>query len=196
MSDRARRRRRRVFLSYLVFTVAVFLGFRHLGPAVITIRSDALAPVLQNGDTVLARRNTKTLERGSTVLVRAPLQTGSRFGDLVRGLRARRAGDEFASSVGRPVVRIVVGLPGEQVQWDHRIISAGTASFDLVFLHPDLPSPESVLQLGPDEYFLLSVQPGRADSRVVGPIAASEILFRVQSIIFPAYRRGVIEPFE
>ncbi|TVR66051.1 MAG: hypothetical protein EA427_16845 [Spirochaetaceae bacterium] len=193
MGDRAKRRRRRFFFSYLLLAVISFAVFRSLGPVIITVRGTSLSPVLEDGDIVLARRGTRDLERGSVVLARAPLRTGSRAGELFHRLRYRFSDSPPPGPVGRPVPRVVAGLPGDLIQWDHRGVLVGSDRYEVILLHQDLPGPEETVLLGDDEFFLLALQPGRADSRIVGPLDRSRILFRIQSIILPVDRRGIVE---
>lgn len=193
MSDRAKRKRRRLFFSYLLLAGLVFALVRVFGPAIIAVRSTALSPVIQEGDIVLARRGTEQLGRGSLVITRAPLRTGSRTEDVIQRLRQRFSDTAPPRPVVHPVPRIVAGLPGDEVRWDHQSVSVGALRYDLTILHEALPQREQTVLLGEDEFFLLSLQPGRADSRIVGPVDRSSILFRIQSVILPVHRRGIVE---
>lgn len=113
----------------------------------------------------------------------------------VRSFRNRRQEEPLPSPVGRPVPRIAVGLPGETVTWDHQRITIDSANFDILLLHDRLHQPETTITLGDEEFFVVSLQPGRADSRIVGPVDRSTIRFHVQSIIWPIDRRGVLAPY-
>lgn len=170
----------------------MFLLFRAFGPALITIRGSTLDPILRSNDVILARRNTQNLSRGSLVIAGAPLQTGSWIQRQFDRFLPRTSGTRTDAPIGEPVLRIVVGLPGETVSWDHRGVSIGTVRYGNVILDEHLPHPERSVQLDDDEFFLIALRPGRADSRIIGPVDRSSILFRVQSIVWPAERRGVL----
>ncbi len=153
-----------------------------------------MEPLLQTGDIVLARRVRNGIPRGAVVVTNAPLRTGFALIPRLRALINRE--DAVPVPVGRPVPRIVLGLPGETVAWDHSGVTVGGRRYETLMLHEDLPLDEEVLELGEEEFFLLSLQPGRADSRIIGPVSRNALRFRVQSIVWPGDRRGVLDPAE
>lgn len=163
-----------------------------MGPSIITVRGSSLDPFLRSGDVVLVRRGTDGIHRGSIVFTEAPLRTGSLLQRVYLRLRYRDAEQRPPMPVGRPVARIVAGLPGETVVWNDRRVLIGAEQYDLTLLHEDLPHPDVTVTLGPDEFFLVAHQPGRADSRIIGPVERRGIRFRVQTILLPAERRGAV----
>lgn len=180
----------------------VFLLYRTYGPALVTITGDSFSPIVREGDVVLARRDTRKMDRGAIVLVEAPVELRAPLreipGRLLESLFRRPPlhrgpGDDRTAVVGRPVIRLILGLPGETVSLEGAEIRVGESGFTTAVLHDELPLRQQAWNLGPDEFFLIALHPGRVDSRVIGPVSRSKILFRVQSIVWPRERRRVLE---
>nr|WP_083914281.1 S26 family signal peptidase [Alkalispirochaeta alkalica] len=194
MSDRSKRKgRRAIVVVYLLFALAVYLGFRSYGPALISVQGTSLAPFLLEGDLVLAHRGTAVLERGALVFARAPFRTTPTLGERIT--RFRRGGQEsWPVPVGSPVLRFVAAVPGDRVIWDHQAVTVGGQRYPIPYLHPDLPHRQEEVLLGEGEFFLLALEPGRADSRVTGAVSEQDLLFRIQSVVWPRERRKVLDP--
>ena len=130
-----------------------------------------------------------------------PIRTGNRLEDLWRQIRSRRGGEPFRPSMGEPVLRVVLGLPGDQVHWGGAadVVKSSrdgqTYRYTLPVLHHLLDQDEETILLEDGWFFLVALQPGRADSRATGAVPAAAIHFRVQSIIWPRERRGLLDPF-
>lgn len=192
MSDRNRRKFRRLLVRYTLLAILTFLVFRQFGPALVSVRGGSLAPVIAAGDVLLVRRNTSELHHGTTVLVDAPIRTGTTIEDLLQRVSGTVTTPAAVRAVRGPVLRVVAGLPGETIRWNNEGLFRDGEFVPLEPLHPELTAPEQTLRLEDGEFFLITLQPGRGDSRVVGPIHRDSIRFRVQSIIWPRERRRVL----
>ncbi|SIQ01076.1 Signal peptidase, peptidase S26 [Alkalispirochaeta americana] len=195
MSDRSKRKGLRgILVLHLLFVVAVYVGFRSYGPALISVQGTSLAPLLVEGDLVLAHRDTKVLQRGTLVFARAPFRTTPTLRERIARFRSDGPREPYPHPVGGPVLRFVAALPGDRVIWDHQGVSVGSARYTIPYLHRDLPHRQEEILVQEGEVFLLALEPGRADSRVVGVVSEEDLLFRVQSIVWPRERRKVLYP--
>ena len=87
-----------------------------------------------------------------------------------------------------PVVKLLVGLPGEAVAVRRDCLWIDDRALDLG--RPVVGSSPGRWQLGPDEYFLLSVNLALGtDSRHTGPVSGEALLGRGWLVYAPSERR-------
>ncbi|MDA3950184.1 MAG: S26 family signal peptidase [Spirochaeta sp.] len=199
MTDRFRRQqnRRRRRLVFLV-GVVVFFVVRLVGPGTAIVRTTSLEPMLQSGDVVRVTRPGSQLDRGDTVSWRPPGGT-RRFGpfQMIRSPLSNAPEDKNAiTGQPRSVPRIVAATADDQVSWDDRNVTVRSDGevrrYALPPLHARLVSPVRQVRLQPGEIFVVALQPGRIDSRVIGPVDADTVLFRITRIMWPANRRAAV----
>ena len=196
MTDRFRRQqsRRRRRLVLLIAVIAFFV-WRLIGPGIAIVRTTSLEPMLQSGDVVRMARSGSPVERGDTVLWRPP--GGPRRFDFLQIVRGRLANSRTDGGVTtrqlRFVPRIVVATAGDQVSWNDRNVTVrrdgDVRRYTLPPLQARLVSPVRQLRLQAGELFLVALQPGRIDSRIIGPVSSDTILFFITRIMWPANRR-------
>lgn len=199
MTDRYRRqqrRRRRVFR--LVLVLAVILTWRFFGPGIAVIRTEALQPLFQFGDIVWTSPRRVAVERGDTVSVGLPF--GSPYSLRRLGRLIPWIGDDKPTTVEQPrfAPRIVVAVAGDRVTWNDRLIVVRTqrdtvSRYAFPPVHPRLTQPTRQRRVPPDSVFVVALQPGRIDSRVLGPISTQEVGRRFTRILLPANRRRLVD---
>ena len=205
MLNRNRSGRRRRLLRTLAVILVAFALWRLTGPGLAIVRSDSLAPVLQPGDVVWVGRTRGLPPRGSVVLIEAPVSDDAWLpARLLDAMRERlsggeRAAAEQADAPDAMVPRIVAALPGDRVSWNDRSISIRTDSGELIRhaprpVHPDLSQAVRRRRVPDDRLFLIGMGPGLIDSRIAGPLPASTVRRMVRRIVWPAERRGLVEP--
>lgn len=151
---------RPLLLSVLAISLLLGLGARAFVVRPLTVSSSSMSPTLCPGDRILVRlwdRGIEKLHRGDLVVF-----------------------DEDAAT--SPVVKRVVGLPGDDVEIrdaelfvnDQHVVEpyVDHASIDALYYGPVSVPDQSVLVLG-DE------RAGSVDSREYGPIHASQLVGRV-----------------
>jgi type IV secretory pathway protease TraF len=160
----------------------------------MVVRDQALSPSLEPGDVVLARRRRAEMaERGGIVALRTEADSGSLISRLAESVRARR--DDEDNAVRRRALRfrMVAARPGDTVAWSDRTVTVRGGDdlrrWNLAPLHPLLTSPVRQARMASGELFLVTMAPGYADSRVLGPVSTSAVVYRVTRILWPANRR-------
>lgn len=199
-----RSRRRRVFRVVFLFSVT-FAAFRFFGPALVIIAGEAITPVTEPGDVVLARPFRRTPpERGDFVLVDTPFQGEHQFVALLRFLGERIPYVPVptvaqTAGVSALVPRVVVAVPGDTVVWTGTEVIVTPSNtigpgWELPRepLHDALVQPEQQRTLSGDEYFLIALQPGYVDGTVSQPVQRRSIRYRIESVVLPPERRTVI----
>jgi len=202
MTDRFRRqknRRRRRLIALLA--LAVFSVWRFSGPGIAVIRTASLEPMLRSGDVVFMARTRSRVAAGDTVSWRPP-GGGRRFGlSAIIDRFSDGTRDDDPAGVGGPVQehpvsvpRIVIASAGDQVSWNDRNVTVHsgeqTRRYTFSPLHSRLTSAVRQVRLRPDELFVVSLEPGRIDSRIVGPVDVNTVRFRITRIMWPANRRN------
>lgn len=196
-ADRNRARRRRGLWRLLLLFLTTVLLTHLFGPTVMVVRDQALSPSLEPGDVVLARRRRAALaERGGIVALRTEAESGSFIMSIVDSVRARRDDSDNADNpVRRRALRfrMVAARPGDTVAWSDRTVTVRGGDdlrrWNLAPLHPLLTSPVRQARMASGELFLVTMAPGYADSRVLGPVSTSAVVYRVTRILWPANRR-------
>ena len=138
-----------------------------IGQRRAVIRGFSMLPLLAPGEVVLFDRLAYRLgrpTRGDVVLVRAP------------------------APAAPTLAKLLVGLPGEEVAVRRDRLWINGRTLDLG--RPIVGSSPGRWQLGPDEYFLLSVNVALGtDSRHTGPVAGPALLGRGWLVYAPTDRR-------
>lgn len=147
--------------------LAVVCGLR------VQVRGPSMYPLLKPGERVLFDRLAYALRpprRGEVVLVAPPRGPGERL------------------------VKLLVGLPGEQVAVAEDALSVNGRPLSLP--EPLVGSLPGHWRLGPDEYFVLSsaVEIG-TDSRHFGPVPRRALLGCARLVYWPPAGRRPIVPF-
>lgn len=197
MADRSRRRSVRKTLTWIALPIVIAVVWRLAGPGIVIIRNDSVAPFLVTGDVVLARPSRGVPPRGAIVLA-PPIFAPS--GTILDRLRIT-AEESIEARQDRLVPRIVAALPGDDVTWsESSIVAAGGSAGEVVYrvnpetLHQMITQDTRRLALGGEELFLTTLGEGRFDSRILGPVPAGTVRYRVTRILWPADRRRPIPP--
>lgn len=181
-SNRGRKRRSRIRRSLTVVGLGALLTFA-AGLRVFRFDSSAIAPVVMDGDYVLAWRRIGRPKLDSVVLARNPLEAG--------GATLRRRAEP------RLVPRLVVASGGDSVQWTATAVriahqNGSERALRLVPLAVGLEQPAQSRNLAPRQAFLIALAPGRIDSRVLGPVADRTVRRRVIAVVWPPERLQVL----
>lgn len=191
MTDRFRKRKsRRRWLTRGIFLVTVAVVWRLIGPGIAVVRNSSVSPALQPGDIVLLERPRRGIAPGDVVISRLPISSHPLM-DLLPG-------EKGALEASSRAPRIVVASGADFVAWTDRRVTVRTSRGDgsaYVFspLHSRLTRPTRQRSLTQSELFLVALEPGRIDSRVIGPVDRSYVSFRVSRIIWPADRRAIVD---
>lgn len=190
-----------LFMTFIIFPVAN--------------KSDSMSPDIPAGSYEFVSPLLKNPERGDVILLQnykdgkmSPLKRILRTISLFVTVHKWQPFEENPVSGTRPVLRRVVGLPGDTIYIDRYVVfikPAGQSHFLTEFeltnsrynakiLVPpalwdsDLGARASISQitLGNDEYFVLGDDRlSSADSRIWGPVKQSSILGRALVLYFP-----------
>lgn len=190
-----------LFMTFIVFPVAN--------------KSDSMSPDIPAGSYEFVSPLLKNPDRGDVVLLqnysngrRSPLKRLLRTVSLFVTVHKWQPFDESPVAGTRPVLRRVVGLPGDTIYIDRYVVfikPAGESHFLTEFeltnskynakiLVPpagwdsDLGSRASVskITLGPDEYFVLGDDRlSAADSRIWGAVKQNAIIGKAMMLYFP-----------
>lgn len=190
----SRDRKRRVFPVLLLLIFVITLA-RLAGPAVVSIRGDALQPILSDGDLVFVRRARDIPRRESVVLSanpRTPAGAATRVLKSIADRFDRRETTDYDPSPTVP--RIVAGIPGDLVIFDiNTVIIRGERGYlhrySIDPLYEGIRSERQEIRLEENQVFLLSTDAGHADSRIIGAVSADHVRFSVFAILWPADRR-------
>jgi len=221
----AQRQERRSALSVVLFIAlfaAVFWLFHSFLFTMYRVGSQTMNPGIADGDRVIATPLYRTGEHAVTAV---PFFATAARGDLVVIEPAETSSQGFISSaidsivafatlqrvrpfsdprslVSKPVIRRIVGLPGDTIYLDKSVLHIKTpdsahflTEFEIVEKNYDIAIdvlPEgwtsnlpfsdfsNEITLGPDEYFILCDNRQTAsDSRIWGPISGSRIRAKV-----------------
>ncbi|MEZ4552686.1 MAG: signal peptidase I [Dehalococcoidia bacterium] len=141
-----------------------------------------------------ARRTFRTIEVAGESM--SPALRPGEFLLVRRGLPREAAGRivYLHAESGRPLVKRIVGVPGESLRvGDHVEVNGHTLVED--YAHGTVParSYRGVNQLGPDEYFVLGDNRGAStDSRHFGPVGQDAIEGIVWLRYWPLARLGPV----
>lgn len=171
----------RIFNWLLIIGVALLLAWfcANFFCRQVNVTGDSMSPVLENGDHVLVNR--------LSYLISSPDR-----GDIIV---FKPNGNEHA----RSYVKMVVGLPGETIQYqDGAIYIDGEKKYDesdfTGFEDPGVLAEE--VRIGTDEYFVLGLNPGSGeDSRMVdiGNVKRDHIEGSAWFIVFPQSKFGFLK---
>ena len=161
-------RSRRIIAGSIAVTVLAAAALRGVLRR-FEIREASMAPALESGDWVIAKRSTGTIARGDIVVFDDPTGTGMNLVKRVIGI----AGEQAMIENGRVTIdgavladRWATGVTGPDGSWD---------------------IPEGhVWVLGDNR------PASRADSRLFGPIPAESIQWRVTARYWPSKRAGMV----
>ncbi len=201
MTDRFRKaqRRRRLVRRTILFILAVFV-WRFFGPGNALIDTSSLSPLLEKGDVVFVRPVRSLPSRYTVLFVSPLLQEKSIFQELDHVIDTIRNPNGSEPLQPFRVPRIVIAREGDQVTWNDRTVTVRSGerveTHRLAPLHQDLTFPVRQTRLLDGELFLVSVQPGRIDSRFTGPVPMRGRTFRVARIIWPMGRNKRLTPDE
>lgn len=192
---RSRDTRRRI-LPTILLVVAITAIVRIAGPTVVSVRGNALAPLVREGDLLFGRRPRNVPERRSIVLVRGHAPTaGILPGFLARRINVRRSPEGTTHDADRTVPRVLAAVPGDTVRFDlTQVVVVGEDGYvhryDLGSFHERLGSDQRQVRVGDGEVFLIANDAGFVDSRILGPIPSDDIQFVITAILWPADRRS------
>ncbi|MGE0229140.1 MAG: signal peptidase I [Dehalococcoidia bacterium] len=155
----------------IVGTCAAFLLSRYARRAflIIEVAGESMAPTLRPGEFLVVRRGLPRDIAGRIVYVEGEL--------------------------GRPLVKRVVGLPGESLRVGDHVEVNGRALVEH-YTHGPAPTPSyrGVNRLGPGEYFVLGDnRAASTDSRQFGPIRQDAIEGAVWLRYWPPGRIGMVD---
>lgn len=178
-------------------------------------KSDSMSPDIPSGSYEFVCPLMKNPSRGDVVLLQnyhsvsnTPLKRILRTISLFVTIRKWQPFEEYSVAGTRPVLRRVVGLPGDTIYIDRYVLfvkprgeshfltefEVTHSKYNAKILVPpamwdsDLGSKASIQQitLGEDEYFVLGDDRlSSADSRIWGPVKHSSIIGRALMIYFP-----------
>ena len=139
-------------LLLAILALILFVQFRYRPQWIITV-GPSMTPTVINGDVVLGLANTN-LDRGDKIV----FERGSDW-----------------------LLKRIVGMPGEHIRVVRGMlfINGKYTREDYVTFNDE--RFEFVCQLGPDEFFVMGDnRPNSSDSRHVGPVKRSRILYEVK----------------
>ncbi|MBQ9281547.1 MAG: signal peptidase I [Treponema sp.] len=198
----------------LLFFVIVSLFMTFIIFPVVN-RSDSMAPDIPSGSCEFVTPLLKTPGRGDVILMlnyrnsqESLLKRIAKNAALFVSLRKWHPFEETPSSGTRPVIRRVVGLPGDTIYIDRYVVfvkpenqshfltefEVTESKYNAKILVPpagwdtDFGAKSSIepVTLGPDEYFVLGDDRlSSSDSRIWGPVNKSEIIGKVLMLYFP-----------
>ncbi|MBP3771180.1 MAG: signal peptidase I [Treponema sp.] len=198
----------------LLFFVIVSLFMTFIIFPVVN-RSDSMAPDIPSGSCEFVTPLLKTPGRGDVILMlnyrnsqESLLKRIVKNAALFVSLRKWHPFEETPSSGTRPVIRRVVGLPGDTIYIDRYVVfvkpenqshfltefEVTESKYNAKILVPpagwdtDFGAKSSIepVTLGPDEYFVLGDDRlSSSDSRIWGPVNKSEIIGKVLMLYFP-----------
>lgn len=197
MSDRLRKRRfRRRSLYRVLFFALVVALWQWRGPSVALVRSEALAPLLQPGDVVLILPARNGFSPGDVVLSDLPLSEG-KLASLLGNRGDDKDQGERRLVYPTDVPRIVVAVAEDFVAWsDRRVVVRREdirESYALLPIDPRLTQSTRQRDLQAEEVFLVTLRPGYADSRILGPVTTDTIRYKTTRILWPANRRTTLD---
>ena len=159
-------------IAIILVLIVVFVG------APLPVSGSSMQPNFHNGEIVLVLRNglSGPIKRGEVVEARFP-----------------------ADPNHTKLIKRVIGLPGDTVSFDnygYYTINGQVLAEDYGPIYGQLPAETvSNITLGSGEYFLSGDnRPGSSDSRIWGPVQASDIQGRVALIIWPLNMLGLANP--
>ena len=192
---RSRDRKRRILPIILLVAVTAAV-VRMAGPAVVSVGGDGIAPLIQRGDLLFARRLRQVPARETIVFTRNHSPTDAFILQRVQQFIAARRGVRIEETgPSRTIPRILAAVPGDTVRFDGGTVTVFGENgyvrrYDVRPFHESLSSPSEQVVIGEDEVFLLATRSGFVDSRVLGPVAVRDLRFTAIAILWPAHRRS------
>ena len=133
------------------------------------IREASMAPTLESGDWVIAKRRSGTPGRGDIVVFDDPTGTGMNL------------------------VKRVIGIPGEQVGIDNGRVTINGAVFADGWAN-GLTLPDGEWEVPEDHIWVLgdNRSASRSDSRLYGPIPVESAQWQVVARYWPSTKTGMV----